>query len=125
MNPKDSRRLAMLLRQRRLSLGLSARQVARGANVDVGTYTRLELALVPNPRPDSLTGIARVLGIPVSDVFTIADWLPKNELPSFSPYLRAKYRDLPDSAIAEIEAFTDKLRAEHGNDGPQSREDES
>lgn len=125
MNPKDSRRLAILLRKHRLALALSAREVARRAGVDVATYTKLELGTTASPRPDSLTAIARVLGLPASDLFAVADWLPKHELPSFEPYLRAKYRDLSDEAIAEIEAFTERLRADHGASGPREHEDEN
>lgn len=124
MHPSDTQRLADILARRRQELGLSARDVARQAGVDVGTVTRIELGQIASPRPDSLKAIAGVLGLPVSDLFTVADWLPKHELPSFSPYLRAKYRELPDSAIAEIEAFTDRLRREHGGHGPRDGEDE-
>jgi len=45
------------------------------------------------------------------------------DLPSFTPYLRAKY-DLPDSAVSEMERFFARLAKKHGVQGPTGREDE-
>jgi len=57
-------------------------------------------------------------------VFVIADWLPADELPTLKPYLRAKYHDLPESAITELEAYANRLIQRHGGHGPINREDE-
>ncbi len=124
MNPRECTRLAYLVRSHREKLGLSASEVARQAGVNVGTVTRLELKQIPNPRPDSLLAIGHVLGIPAADLFATTDWLPKGELPSFTPYLRAKYGDLPDEALGEVEEFFSRLRDKHGLHGPINGEDE-
>jgi transcriptional regulator with XRE-family HTH domain len=84
----------------------------------------LEAGTNLSPRPDTLKAIARVLDLPISDVFVIVDWLPEDELPTIRPYLRAKYRDLTDEAITEIEAYADRLNKRHGGTGPAEHEDE-
>lgn len=124
MNSDEAQRLADLLRNARQAAGLTARAVARLAGVDVGTVTRIELGQIASPRPDSLRAIGEVLGIPTADLFAATDWLPREELPSFRPYLRTKYRELPPEAVAEIEALFDRLARDHGSDGPIGDEDE-
>jgi transcriptional regulator with XRE-family HTH domain len=124
MNPNDAKQLGDVLREQRETIGLSAHEVARRAGVNVGTVTRIELGQIPNPRPDSLTAIGDVLGIAAADLFALTEWLPKGELPSFTPYLRAKYGDLPDEALDEVNAFFTRLRSQHGLHGPVDGEDE-
>lgn len=116
--------LAELLRRRRLELGLSASQVARAADIDPATYTRLEQGSTGRPQAENLASIARVLDLPASDLFAATEWLQEGDLPSVRPYLRSKYRELPESAIVEIEAFTEKLRGKHAGRGPEPGEDE-
>ena len=118
--------LPTVLRERRQALGLSAREVARRANVDVGTVTRLELGQIRSPRQDNLKAIAEVLDLSLSDVFAAADWVSHEQLPTFAPYLRTKYRDLPESALAELTKDFERLARKHGltPDGPQRGEDE-
>ena len=54
----------------------------------------------------------------------MTDWLPSKELPSFRPYLRAKYHDLPPDAITELERNFADIARRYGTDGPQDGEDE-
>lgn len=100
--------------------------MARRAGVTTGTVTRLELAQIQSPRGENLKAIAEVLQIPASDLFATADWLPKAELPTFAPYLRSKYRDLPPAAMAELEESFARLTERYGydNKGPAPGEDE-
>jgi transcriptional regulator with XRE-family HTH domain len=124
MTPQEAEALAKLLRTKRQQLGLSASEVARRAGVTAGTVTRIEAAQIPMPRPDSLRAIGQVLGIPAADLFAITDWLPRKELPTFQPYMRAKYRELPDEAIARMEAYFALLADKYGLQGPIEGEDE-
>ena len=39
----------------------------------------------------------------------MADYVVPDSLPTLTPYLRAKYRDLPDEAAAQVEAYARKL----------------
>lgn len=124
MASEQLRELAALLTERRTALHLSAREVARRAGVDVGVVIRLERADNPRPRLENLKAIGEVLGIPAADLYAAADALPMGQLPSLRPYMRAKYRDLPDEALAEVEAFIAELSAKHDVRGPAEHEDE-
>ena len=114
MNTHGKRAIAHILRRKREALGLSATQVARRANLDPGTVTRIELEQINEPTPASLKAIAGVLDIPVSDLFVVADWIPQGELPSLLPYLRSKYADLPEQVVAELENLLIRV-LERGN----------
>ena len=124
MTPEEAKRLADLLRKKRQQLGLTAREVARRASVDVGTVTRIEAAQILSPRPDNLTAIGQVLDIPAADIFAITDWLPRKELPTFRPYMRAKYKELPDEAVTKMEAYFADLAGKYWLQGPAEGEDE-
>jgi hypothetical protein len=65
-----------------------------------------------------------VLGIPAADLFATTDWLPRKELPTFRPYMRAKYKELPDEAVTEMEAYLSQLANKYGLRGPVGGEDE-
>lgn len=125
LNNQQRKRLGQMLHARRSELDISASEAARRASVDAHTYIDLENGSQPRPAMQSLQRIASGLGIPIADVLTATEWLPKDELPSLTPYLRTKYHDLPESALKDIEAYFDKVSAEHhtGN-GPIDNEDE-
>lgn len=122
MTPKQARALGAYIRRQREQLGLSARELARRAGI--ADVIRLEQGSLLNPRSSTLTAVADALEVPVADLFAVADWLPADELPSFQPYLRAKFQDLPEQAVAEMDAFLTRLRKRHGLSGPVGREDE-
>jgi transcriptional regulator with XRE-family HTH domain len=124
MSPQQARQLAALLRRSREQLGLSAHEVARRAGVNVGTVTRIELAQIPSPRPENLAAIGQVLGIPAADLFAVARWVPSGELPTLKPYLRAKYHDMSEGEMADVEAYVTKLAKKHHGHGPIDGEDE-
>ena len=83
MTPEETDQLARLIRERREEIHLSASEVARRAGVTPGTVTRIELGQIASPRPENLTAIGTVLGIPAADLFALTDWLPKGQLPTF------------------------------------------
>jgi transcriptional regulator with XRE-family HTH domain len=98
--------------------------LAREVGVDMAQIVRLEKGDVATPKVETLARIAKTLGLPLADVYGLAGYETTAELPSFTPYLRTKYRELPDEAVAEMEAFLDRLRAKHGLTGPVDHEDE-
>jgi len=124
LTPEQAKKLADIFRTRRMQLGLSMRQVAAKTGFDIATVVNLEAATNLSPLPGTLRAIARVLDLSISDLFVIADWLPAGELPTLKPYLRAKYHDLDEAAIAELERYADRLIQRHGGRGPINREDE-
>ena len=64
--------------------------------------------------------VARVLGVDVEELYVVAGLSTGKGLPSFTPYLRAKY-DLPPDAVAQLEAhfqlLNDKYQAKGDDDG--------
>ncbi len=122
MTPEQARALGAFIRQRRVELGLSARELARRAGV--ADVIRIEQGILLNPRTDSLRAIAHGLDVPLNDLLAAADYVPAKELPTFTPYLRTKYKELPEQAVAEMEQFLQRLRHKHGTGGPVDGEDE-
>ena len=114
MTPKQTVQLINLLSNKRKESDLSVNEVARRANVDVGTVWRIEQGQIPTPKAESLKAIGMVLGIPSVDLFAIVGWIPSGELPSFGPYLRAKYSQLPDEAAQEIKAHFEAVARKYG-----------
>lgn len=100
------------------------RQLGQLTGAGIATVSALETGSSVSPQPDTLKAIARVLEIPISDLFVIADWLPHDELPTLKPYLRAKYRELDEQDIAAIETYANQRVQRHGGTGPIDREDE-
>ena len=123
MTEEDRNQLAELFRVARVRKKLSAREVARRAGVDNVTVHLLEKGKIRQPRVDTVRAIANVLSIPIADIYALIHWLPKDALPSLRPYMRAKYTDLPDSAVDEIAELVDDLTNRYGT-GPTAHEDE-
>ncbi len=124
MSVDQIHKLAQLLRTTREQQGLSVRGLAQRAGVDAATVLHLEQGRIAQPKPDKLRAVGHALGIPTADLYAAAGWLPSTELPTFRPYLRSKYRALPEEAVAEIEAVFERLARDYGLHGPQGGEDE-
>lgn len=127
MQEQDIQRLASTIRQQRERLGLSASEVARRAGVAKGTITRLELGQIASPRMDNLRTIADVLQIPFTEILADSSMLRDSDLPTLKPYLRTKFKDMPEGAVREIEQHFRDVAARHGIDistGPAPGEDE-
>ncbi|WP_431230431.1 helix-turn-helix domain-containing protein [Paenarthrobacter nicotinovorans] len=127
MQDHDIQQLADAIRERRQELGLSASEVARRADVAKGTITRLELGQIASPRMDNLRTIADVLQIPLTNLLAESRVLRDSDLPTLHPYLRTKFKDMPASAVREIEEHFRDVASRHGidiNTGPAPGEDE-
>ncbi|MBA3617990.1 MAG: helix-turn-helix transcriptional regulator [Acidothermales bacterium] len=124
LTPEQALALAKILRAKRAALHLSMRQVEAVSGVNSATIVRLERGSILTPQPETLKALASALDLSVSDLFAVADWVPAQELPTFRPYLRAKYKQLPESAVAEMEQFFERLTKRHGAQGPADGEDE-
>jgi len=127
MDEEQAKTLGALLKQKREALGLSLRQLAKIVSVKDVTIFRLERGDWAAPAPDKLARIADALGIALADVYALADYAVPSELPNFKPYLRTKYRSLPQEEIDKIEAYAAKLAKKHGVnlEGPMPGEDEA
>lgn len=127
MKPNQAQQFGAYIRRAREEQGLSARALARLIGVNDTTILRIEQGAIEAPRPDLLTALARELDLPLSDVFAMADYVAPRELPNFAPYLRAKYGDLPASAMKDLERSFRKVAERYGYEGsgPKPGEDES
>jgi transcriptional regulator with XRE-family HTH domain len=127
MTPQQARALANLLTTAREQLGISSRELARRSGIRNSTVSRLELAEVPAPRPDTLKALADALGIDLADVFATAGYAQPDGLPTLTPYLRSKYGDLPAKAQKELERSFAEIARKYGYspDGPSHGEDET
>jgi transcriptional regulator with XRE-family HTH domain len=126
MDQEQARELGQRLRERREQLRLSTRELAERAGTTHTTVVRLEQGAYDAPAPDKLSRIANALGLSLADVYALADYSVPTDLPSFRPYLRTKYRDLPRPAVEELEQSFKRIAKRHGfdPDGPVPGEDE-
>lgn len=126
MDDNQAKNLGKVLRDRRETLGLSLRQLGKIADLGDTTILRLEEGAFASPAPDKLAKVASALGLSLADVYALADYAVPADLPSFTPYLRTKYRDLPADDVAAIERYAQKLARKHGVSlsGPAPGEDE-
>jgi transcriptional regulator with XRE-family HTH domain len=101
--------LGEFVRARRQSMDLSLADAATASDLDPSYWNKLENGHYQSPAPQHLQTIARVLDVPTEDLYGLAGYDIPERLPSFKPYLRAKY-DLPPEAIADLERYFDMLR---------------
>ena len=127
MDDEQAKSLGELLKRKREELGLSTRQLGEIAGLDGVTVLRFEQGAFAAPRPDKLARVAEALGISLADVYALADYAVPDDLPSFRPYLRTKYRGLPAEEVDKIEAYAARLAKRHGVDlsGPAPGQDEA
>ena len=123
MNETERTALARAIRDRRQEMELSARELARRAGVDNATIVLLEQGKIPLPRVDTVRSITQVLTLPLADIYTTINWLPEDALPSLRPYMRAKYAELSEADLAEIERFVNVV-SNRNRKGPARGEDE-
>ncbi len=128
MDEKQAKRLGAEIRRSREAAGWSLRQLEERTGIDNSLLARMEQGLIFKPAPDNLRRIAEALGIPLADLYALADWAVPSELPSPGPYLRAKYRDLSESTLRSLTEDVNRLLAQHGLDlsgAPAPGEDEA
>jgi transcriptional regulator with XRE-family HTH domain len=105
--------LGEYVRSRRVSMGLSLADAAEASDLDPSYWNRMENGHYQHPAPPHLSAIAEVLKVPVEDLYGLAGYDVPERLPSFQPYLRAKY-NLPPEAISDLERFFEYLRSYYG-----------
>ncbi len=117
--------LGAAITARRQALGLSMYELARRSGVHRSRILRIESGEARHPDPRTLSGVAAALGIPSADLFALAGYKSTRELPTFRPYLRTKYGQLPADALRKLERYFERIAAEYGDhDGPAAGEDE-
>jgi transcriptional regulator with XRE-family HTH domain len=119
--------LGAYLRQRRQSLGLSTQEVANRSGINRAQVVRIENGTSAQPGADTLKGLAAALDLDLSDIWAMAGYREAADLPTPMLYLRAKYRDLPESDLAALSRDVARILADHGlggNGEPAPGEDE-
>ncbi len=97
--------LGETLRSAREGLRLSLRQLADSVETHHSLLARLESGEYLSTKPELLSRLARKLELDERDLFSLAGLDVPEGLPSFVPYLRAKYDMPPDAAKALQEYF--------------------
>lgn len=110
---KRAKQLGRLIKQHRLDKGLTMRAAAEQMGVDHSYLSRMESGEFDSPRPKQLQTIARVLGIPIENLYALAGYQVSDRLPDLAPYLRAKY-DLPDEAVERLDEYFQMLKERYG-----------
>jgi transcriptional regulator with XRE-family HTH domain len=105
--------LGEFVRSRRQSMNLSLADAADASDLDPSYWNKLENGHYQTPSPQNLQSIAGVLKVPTEDLYGLAGYEIPTRLPSFAPYLRAKY-DLPPEAVADLERYFELLRSYFG-----------
>lgn len=122
---KDMQTLGATLQTARVAKGLSARKLAQASGLTHSFISKLESATYDSVSPDSLMALARALDLAPEDLFTLAGFPLPEALPSFAPYLRARYgEELPPGARAALTEVFETLKKQHdGSDHVDDEED--
>jgi transcriptional regulator with XRE-family HTH domain len=119
--------LGRIVRQEREARGWSQFRLAKEAGCNGALISRIETGEALHVTPTNLQRIAEALGLPSSQLMAAAaDRREAEVLPTFRPYLRRKYGELPPSAHRELESQFEKVLRRYGGDGsgPGPGEDE-
>lgn len=118
MTPRTTHELAAFIRRTREQSGLSQAGLARTAGIPRTTLIHIETGELGTPDPAKLQRIARALDIDAEDLFALADYASPSKLPTFGPYLRARWGDeLPPEARERLVEYFEMLRQRYGEDG--------
>ncbi|WP_022905928.1 helix-turn-helix domain-containing protein [Curtobacterium sp. B18] len=127
MQSQSTPSLSDAIRSARLEKGMSTYELGSQVGVNQSNIVRIESGHIAAPNPALLSAIAEVLGLDVADVYALAGYTRPSQLPTFTPYLRSKFADMPAEARAELEQSFRLLADKYGfdADGPASGEDEN
>jgi len=107
MSPAN-RQFANFITARRTERGLTLPQLAEEIGVSKSNLYYWEAAQWM-PKTTQFEPLARALGVDYEDLYALAGYTSPEVLPAFTPYLRTKYGELPEEALAEAEAFFENL----------------
>lgn len=124
--PKPS--LGSLLLAAREASGMTVRQASAESGVSVGLISLLEQGKSKSAGIERLIALSETYGVEPLDIIEAAGYNLTPTLPTFTPYLRTKYRQLPPEAHDEITAAFQRIAGKYGIDehstGPTRGEDE-
>lgn len=116
---KKNQPLGEFVRRRRESRGFDHYEAERRSGIDHTTWRKLEAGSYESPSPKTLQAIADTLKVPLDELYLLAGYKLSGKLPTFTPYLRARYH-LPHQAVQELERYFEMLRSFYGIPDDQS-----
>lgn len=125
---KQRANLGDLLRSARQAAGLSVRQAANESGVSSGAISLLEQGKMRSTSIPRLMSLAETYGVEPLGIIEVAGYDLAPALPEFTPYLRAKYTQLPAEAHAELTDAFRRIATKYGvstDSGPNPGEDET
>nr|WP_163512211.1 helix-turn-helix transcriptional regulator [Fodinicola acaciae] len=112
-NEPSSSELGERVRRAREAKRMSARQLAEVMFMNVAYISRLEAGYFRHPSPEKLQRLAAALDLNYDDLFSLAGYSVPETLPSFLPYLHAKY-DLSQEDAQRLADYFQLLQSQHG-----------
>jgi transcriptional regulator with XRE-family HTH domain len=106
--------LARVISKTREEKGMSMRKLAEAAGLTHSFIAKLEGGQFQSVSLRSLDSLAGALELPREDLFSLAGYNVPKELPTFAPYLRARYgTELPDHAMTALNELFEALREKY------------
>jgi transcriptional regulator with XRE-family HTH domain len=126
MSQAETQRFGQYIKRLRSERKLGVRELASKAGISHTVLSRLENGK-RKPQLNTLKALAPALGVPLADLFAMAGYVGPYDLPSVTPYLRARYGHLSEEALASANDYLERLIDEYGLDpnGPLPFEDET
>ena len=127
MEQDATNKLGKHIKRLREQRGLSQRQLATKSGIHSGSLSNIENG-TRAPELATLKAIATALGVPVTEMVAIGDYLnPYDLLPSATGSLHDRYGHLSKEALASIDNYLKRLIDEHELEpnGPLAYEDET
>ncbi|MEU2869789.1 helix-turn-helix transcriptional regulator [Streptomyces olivoreticuli] len=105
--------LGNFIRQAREGLDIPLIRLAADLRMHQSYLSRLERGDFKQPSPEVLQRLAIALKVRHEDLFALAGYLAPDLLPSFMPYMRAKYA-MSEQAAEQINAYFTVFRHRYG-----------
>lgn len=120
MNDHTQKALGQLLAAARNAAGLSYGKLEQITGITKATLYKLEQGSIATPNPTMLPQLAKALNLPLADLYASAGYEQPQSLPTFSPYLRSKYKHLPLKARDELAEAFERITTKYGYDAEQT-----
>jgi transcriptional regulator with XRE-family HTH domain len=104
-----------LVRRLREQRNWTSYELAERSGLNRSIVSKLERGL-RTATPETLAKLADALDVGVEDLYAAAGFAAPKALPSFQPYLRAKYAHLPADKVAVLTAYFEEIEREFRRD---------
>lgn len=127
MNTTNESHPGRVIAERRKELDISGYELARRTGIQASTILRIERGET-EPTTEKLNILAGALDLEPSVLLAAGGYDQLATLPTFTPYLRSKYPEMPDEARDDLARAFQRIAKKHGFDptqtGPRPGEDE-